>query len=101
MSMSNELGTVPMSTVSIRIPTSTKERVDDLAHAMWRSRDFLLVEAIEQYLELQARHLAHIEEGIADLEAGRVHTHEEMQDLVRDFERLAQDDADGKSGRGR
>ncbi len=86
--MANEPNAALMSTCSIRIPTDTKERIDTLAHSLRRSRNFLLTEAIEQYLEMQARQIAHIEEGLADVEAGRVHTHEEMEDLVREFERL-------------
>jgi predicted transcriptional regulator len=35
----------------------------------------------------------HIEDGLADLDAGRVHTHEEIEDLVREFERLADEEA--------
>jgi hypothetical protein len=37
----------------------------------------------------KARQIAHIEDGLVDLDAGRVHTHEEIEDLVRGFERLA------------
>lgn len=91
--MSSEPQTVPMSTFSIRLPTATKERIDSLASSLRRSRNFILAEAVEQYLELHARQIAHIEEGLDDLEAGRVHSHEEIQDLVREFERLAGDEA--------
>jgi predicted transcriptional regulator len=90
--MANEPSVASMSTFSIRIPTDTKERIDTLARSLQRSRNFLLTEAVERYLEMQARQIAHIEEGLADLEAGRVHTHEEMKDLVREFERLSAED---------
>lgn len=86
-----------MSTCSIRIPTDTKERIDALARSLQQSRDFLLTEAIERYLDMQARQIAHIEDGLADLEAGRAYTHEEMGDLVRAFERLAREE--GSPGR--
>lgn len=89
--MAHEPGSVPMSTFSIRIPTATKEQIDTLARALRRSRNFLLAEAVERYVQLQAQQLAHITEGLSDLEAGRVHAHEEIEELVRDFERLAQD----------
>ena len=91
--MASEIDKVPMSTVSIRIPTATKERIERLAQATRRSPDFLVSEAVESYLELQSRQIAHIEEGLADLDAGRVHTHEEIEDLVREFERLAGEEA--------
>lgn len=83
---------MPMSTFSVRIPTAMKDRLDDLAEATRRSRNFLLIEAVDRYLELQARQIAHIEKGLADLDAGRVHSHDEIKELVRDFERMADED---------
>ena len=91
--MASETDKVPMSTFSVRIPTATKERIERLAQATRRSPDFLVSEAVESYLELQSRQIAHIEEGLADLDAGRVHTHEEIEGLVREFERLADEEA--------
>lgn len=91
--MASRTNHVAMSTFSIRIPTATKERIERLAQATRRSRNFVLSEAIDSYLEIQARQIARIEEGLADLEEGRVHTHEEIEELVRDFERLAGEEA--------
>lgn len=91
--MSSEPRAVRMSTFSIRMPTTTKERIDAVASSLRRSRNFVLAEAVEQYLDLHARQIAHIEEGLADLAAGRVHSHEEIQDLVREFEAVAEDNA--------
>jgi predicted transcriptional regulator len=91
--MASDTDNVPMSTFSIRIPTATKERIEQLAQVTQRSPDFLVAEAVESYLKLQARQVAHIEDGLADLDAGRVHTHEEIEDLVREFERLADEEA--------
>ena len=82
-----------MSTFSIRIPSATKERIEKLARATRRSRNFVLSEAIDGYLDLQARQIAHIQEGLDDLEVGREHPHEEIEELVRDFERLAAEEA--------
>ena len=53
--MASETDNVPMSTFSIRIPTATKERIEQLAQATQRSPDFLVAEAVESYLKLQAR----------------------------------------------
>jgi predicted transcriptional regulator len=61
--------------------------------ALRLSPDFLVAEAVECYLKLQVRQIAHIEDGLADRDAGRVHTHEEIEDLVREFERLADEEA--------
>jgi RHH-type rel operon transcriptional repressor/antitoxin RelB len=91
--VATESGPVPMSTFSIRIPTAIKEQLDLIASSSRRSRNFLLTEAVERYLDLYARQLAHIEEGLADLDASRVHDHDEMRELVSEFERLAREDA--------
>lgn len=91
--MAQRTTTGPMSTFSIRIPTATKERIESLARATRRSRNFVLSEAIDSYLELQARQIAHIQEGLDDLDAGRTHAHDEIEELVRDFERLATEEA--------
>ena len=91
--MASETDNVPMSTFSIRIPTATKERIEQLAQATQRSPDFLVAEAVESYLTLQAQQIAHIKDGLADLDAGGVHTHEEIEGLVREFERLADEEA--------
>ena len=91
--MASATDNVPMSTFSIRIPTATKARIEQLAQATQRSPEILIAEAVESYLKLQARQIGHIEDGLADLDAGRVHTHEEIEDLVREFERLADEEA--------
>jgi predicted transcriptional regulator len=74
-------------------PQIAHDQVDALARSLRRSRNSLLTEAVERYLEMQKRQIAHIEDGLADLEAGRVHTHKDMKDLVREFERMAHQDA--------
>ena len=91
--MTSKAGGMPMSTFSIRLPTATKERLERLAQATRRSRNFILSEAVDHYLELHARQIAHIEEGLADLDAGREHGHEEIEELVRYFEQQAADAA--------
>jgi RHH-type transcriptional regulator, rel operon repressor / antitoxin RelB len=91
--MAGETDDVPMSTVSIRNPMATKVRIERLAQATQRSPDFLASEAVESYLTLQPQQIAHIEDGLADLDAGRVHTHEEIENLVREFDRLADEEA--------
>ena len=91
--MTSKADSVPMSTFSVRLPTVTKERLERLAQTTRRSRNFVLSEAVDRYLEIQARQIAHIEEGLADLDAGREHGHEEIEELVRYFERQAADAA--------
>jgi predicted transcriptional regulator len=63
--MAGETDNVPMSTFSVRIPTAAKERIERLAQATQRSPDFLVSEAVESYLKLQAQQIAHIEDGLS------------------------------------
>jgi predicted transcriptional regulator len=91
--MAGETDSVPMSTVSVRILSATKERIERLAQATQSAPGFLVSEVVESYLTRQPQQIAHIEDGLADLDAGRVHTHERIEDLVRAFERLADEEA--------
>jgi len=80
---------VPMSAFTVRMPTATKERLEQAAESLRQSRDVVLSEAVESYLEIYDQQIAQIHEGLADLDAGRVYTQAEMQDLVREFEHQA------------
>jgi predicted transcriptional regulator len=53
-------------------------QLDALASTKERDRSFVLNEAIDQYLDLNDYHTRLIEQGIADFEAGRVSSHEEV-----------------------
>jgi RHH-type transcriptional regulator, rel operon repressor / antitoxin RelB len=64
--------------LSIRIDTRTKKRLEMLSKQAKRSKSFLAAEAITAYVESEAWQLGEIEEGIADLEAGRQVSHEEV-----------------------
>jgi len=78
---------VPMSAFTVHIPTAMKDRLEQVAKATRQSHDAVLCEAVESYLDIYDGQIVQIHEGLADLDAGRVHTQAEMQDLVREFER--------------
>jgi len=59
------------STLSIRLNTRTKAKLDALAKASRRSKSFLAAEAIEAFVAAESRQLAEIEAGIKDLDANR------------------------------
>jgi predicted transcriptional regulator len=62
-------------TLSIRIDTETRKRLDALAKSSKRSRSFLAAEAISLYVESEAWQLSETQAGIADLESGQEVTH--------------------------
>lgn len=67
--MAQESGTAP---ITIRTDKRTVNAIDALADAMDRSRNYIVNQAIEQYLHANAWQVERIKEGLADARAGRV-----------------------------
>ncbi len=74
-----------MSTEAITIRTDrrTVERLDELAKALDRSRNYVVKQALEAYLEEQSWQLQAIEEGLASLDRGAGRPHDEVMAEVR------------------
>jgi predicted transcriptional regulator len=74
-----------MSTEAITIRTDrrTVERLDKLAKALDRSRNYVVKQALEAYLEEQSWQLQAIEEGLASLDRGAGRPHDEVMAEVR------------------
>jgi RHH-type transcriptional regulator, rel operon repressor / antitoxin RelB len=68
----------PTETLSIRIGSDTRKRLDALAKQTKRSKSFLAAEAIAQYVELEEWQLAEIRAGIAEADAGQYVSHEKV-----------------------
>ena len=67
------------TTITIRLPVTVKRRLDRLARSTARSRSFLVADAIADYLRSQEWQVQRIREGLADVQAGRVIPHEEVE----------------------
>ena len=65
-------------TLSIRIDSETKKRLDTLAKRSKRSKSFLAAEAIAAYVESEEWQLGELQVGIAELEAGQRVSHERV-----------------------
>jgi RHH-type rel operon transcriptional repressor/antitoxin RelB len=63
-------------TLSIRLDSSTKERLGALARHSNRSKSFLAAEAIAAYVEREEWQLGEIHAAIGELNAGRSVSHE-------------------------
>jgi predicted transcriptional regulator len=74
-------------TISFRIATEKVAELDAIAKAMDRNRSYLLNEAVESYLGEQQRFAAMVKEGREDILAGRTFSHEEVENLVGEWER--------------
>ena len=60
----------PTESLHIRIPQGMREELDQLATTMDRSRNWLVAEAIEQYLDIQRWQVDLIRERFAEAESG-------------------------------
>jgi len=76
---------------SIRVPLEIKEKLDALAKAVDRPRNYLIAEAIERYVEAESWQVERILAGIADDEAGRTIPHEQL--VAEVFETIGQAEA--------
>lgn len=65
-------------TMTIRVPTEVQDKLARLAHSTRRSRSFLAAEALAAYVERELSIVEGIEQGLADVAAGRVTPHEEV-----------------------
>ena len=74
----------PQSTEPITVRTAKVAEIDRLAAAMDRSRNYIVNQAIEQYLEANAWQIERIREGIADARAGRTVPADELFASIAD-----------------
>jgi predicted transcriptional regulator len=65
-----------MSTIiSVRVDPELEAQLAELARATDRPKSWHLEQALKSYLESQAWQVENINKGIADLNAGRLHSH--------------------------
>ena len=70
-------------TLSIRIDTATKKRLDALAKRSRRSKSFLAAEAISAYVESEEWQLGELRDGIAELDSGQTVSHEKVSKWLK------------------
>ncbi len=71
-------------TVTVRLDSATKARLDELAQHTRRTRSFLAGEAITDYVDRELAIIAGIERGLEDMKAGRTTSHEGAKRRIRD-----------------
>lgn len=64
------------ATMTIRIATDTKRKLERLAADTRRSKSFLAAEAVAAYVERELAIIDGVQRGLADVEAGRVISHD-------------------------
>lgn len=69
------------TTMTIRLETDMKARLDKIAEITQRSKSFLASEAINEYLKVQEWQLAEIKRGVAEADEGQLEDHESIHSL--------------------
>ncbi len=70
---------MPTNTFSIRMADEKINRLDAMAEVMNRTRNHLINEAVDAYITEQAWQIAHIQEGLTDLDARCMTPQEEVE----------------------
>lgn len=65
-------GTEIMTTITVRVPESLRDRYDELARATDRNRQYHALEALRRYLEAEAWQIDLITERLRRLDAGEI-----------------------------
>jgi predicted transcriptional regulator len=73
------------ATLTVRVPTKLRKRLEGLARMTARNRSRLAVEALESYVDEQEEQLARIDQGIHDADAGRVVSHEKVKRYLQSW----------------
>ena len=69
-------------TLSIRIDSETKKRLDALSKRSKRSKSFLAAEAIAAYIESEEWQLGELQAGIAELDSRQETGHEKVSEWL-------------------
>jgi predicted transcriptional regulator len=72
-----------LKTISFRLPAEAVETLDALAESLDRDRSYLLNEAVEHYLELNAYHAKLIAKGLRAAKEGKFVPHYEVKKMIQ------------------
>ena len=70
-------------TMTIRVSAETKRKLERIADGTRRSKSFLAGEAVTAYVDRELEIIEGIKRGLADVEAGRVVSHDEAMAEAR------------------
>lgn len=71
------------TTMTIRVTPDLKEKLGRLARSTRRSSSFLAVEAVEAYVNRELEIIEGIQQGLADMQAGRLTAHDDVMAEAR------------------
>lgn len=70
------------TTLTVRLETDVKDRLDVLAEATQRSRSFLAAEAIREFIELNEWQIQQSKEALTEIERGDFASEEDVRALA-------------------
>ncbi len=76
---------------TVRIPPEKQRQLDALAQVLDRSRNWVVSDAIDQYLDVQAWQIAQIQHGVEEADRGELVPHAEVSTEARAKIRKARD----------
>jgi predicted transcriptional regulator len=79
------MGCMATRQVTFRIDPAKVEQLEQIAKSLDRDRSYVLNEAIDNYIELHRWQLAEIEAGIADEEAGRTYSTDQVREHIHSY----------------
>ena len=71
------------TTITVRVSSDLRERLEEIARHTRRSKSFLANEAIERYVQSESEIIEGILRGMEDVRAGRVVSHDEAMRRLR------------------
>lgn len=74
-------------TLSLRVPKAVIEQLGLLADATGKSRNFIAVQAMQDFIEREAWQVAEIQQAIKEADAGDFATDEEVQSVFKKWGR--------------
>ena len=77
------------TTMTIRLESELKAKLDNLASVTRRSKSFLAAEAVAGYVEREMAIIEGIEQGLADMQAGSLVPHDQaMEDIYQTIKHI-------------
>lgn len=77
------MNTQSSETITVRVDSETKSRLEELAHHTRRTKSFLAGEAIADYVERELAIINGIQRGLDDVAAGRTIGHDAAMKRMR------------------
>jgi len=70
--------------VSVRLPADVLDALDKIAAAIERSRSWVILDAIRQYLADEGAEILDVQEGMAEIERGEVYDADDVMARIRE-----------------